>query len=55
MSTQAKNFIDLCRGESYSSIRQALRMVSPKVKNEIKDHYGFSNEEDLILGLNAGL
>jgi hypothetical protein len=55
MSTQAKNFIDLCRGEAISSIRQALRMVSPRVKNEIKDHYGFSNEEDLILGLNAGL
>lgn len=55
MSTQAKNFIDLCRGESFSSIRQALRLVSPRVKNEIKDLYGFSNEEDMILGLNAGL
>jgi hypothetical protein len=55
MSTQAKNFIDLCRGESVSSIQQALRLVSPRVKNEIKQHYGFSDETHLTYALQMGL
>ena len=55
MSTQAKNFIDLCRGEAISSIRQALRMVSPRVKNEIKQHYGFSDEDHMAYALQMGL
>jgi hypothetical protein len=55
MSTQAKNFIDLCRGEAISSIKQALRFVSPKVKNEIKQHYGFSDEDHMAYALQMGL
>ena len=55
MSTQAKNFIDLCRGEAISSIKQALRMVSPRVKNEIKQHYGFSDEDHMAYALQMGL
>lgn len=55
MSTQAKNFIDLCRGEAISSIKQALRFVSPKVKNEIKQHYGFSDDDHMANALQMGL
>lgn len=55
MSTQAKNFIDLCRGESVSSIQQALRLVSPRVKNEIKQHYGFRDETHMAFALQMGL
>ena len=55
MSTQANNFIDLCRGEAISSIKQALRFVSPKVKNEIKQQYGFSDEDHMAYALQMGL
>jgi hypothetical protein len=55
MSTQAKNFIDLCRGEAISSIKQALRFVSPRVKNEIRQHYGFSDDEHMAFALQMGL
>jgi len=55
MSTQAMNFINLCRGGSISSIQQALRLVSPRVKNEIKQHYGFSDETHMAFALQMGL
>lgn len=55
MSKQTENFINLCRGGSISSIKQALRLVSPKVKNEIKQHYGISDEDHMAYALQMGL
>ena len=53
MSTQAINSINLYRGNNANTIHALLQMQSSSVVNELKEHFGVSNLEDLAIKLSA--
>ena len=51
MSKQAKNFKNLVKGNSVSSITMALSMVKPSVRDELMKEFKVSTTEELVFKL----
>lgn len=54
MSAQAKNSLELYRGGNPSTIKQLLRMQSSSVVNELKEHFGTNDLDELSVRLSIG-
>lgn len=54
MTKQAQNSVDLYRGQNPATIKQALRMQSSSVVNELKEHFGVSDLDSLAARLSIG-
>lgn len=48
MSTQTKNFMELCLGSSTSTVKLALRNVRQSVIRELGQHYGCGEDINQI-------
>jgi hypothetical protein len=48
MSTQTKNFMELCLGASTSTVKLALRNVRQSVIRELGQHYGCGEDINQI-------
>jgi hypothetical protein len=53
MTQQAKNSIELYRGNNPSKILQLLRFQSPNVVNELKEHFGIQSLDALAVRLSS--
>lgn len=49
MTTQVQNFINLCRGNPVSTIKQALEFQKKSSVDEMMQHYDVSNIDDLAV------
>lgn len=54
MTQQAKNCIDLFRGNDPATIKRALKMQRQSIVNELKDHYKANDIDDLAYRLAIG-
>lgn len=51
MTSQAKNSIDLYRGNDPEKIKQLLRIQRSSVVDELKEHFGASDIDELAIKL----
>ena len=51
MTTQATNSLNLYRGGNPSTIEQLLKRQKSSVVDELKQHFGVSNNHDLAIRL----
>lgn len=49
MTTQVQNFINLCKGNPVSTIKQALKFQKKSSVDEMMQHYGVSSVDDLAV------
>lgn len=49
MTTQVQNFINLCKGNPVSTIKQALKLQKKSSVDEMMQHYGVSSVDDLAV------
>lgn len=54
MTPQANNSLALYRGNSPATIKQALRIQRSSVVEELKQHFGATNIDDLAVRLSIG-
>ncbi len=54
MTSQALNSIDLYRGNDPKKIKMLLRIQKSSVVNELKEHFGASDIDDLAVKLSIG-
>lgn len=54
MSKQATNFLALCKSAPISTIKQALKMQQASIVNELKAHFGVSDNDSLSARLSIG-
>lgn len=54
MTPQAKNSLNLYRGQAISSIKQALSIQKKSVVEELKQYFNTSNIDDLAVRLSIG-
>lgn len=51
MTKQAENSLDLFKSQSVSTIKQALKFQKKSVVDELMEHCGVSNIDDLAVAL----
>lgn len=54
MSTQAVNCLALFKGAPISTIKQALKMQKASIVEELKEHFGVSDNDSLAARLSMG-
>ena len=54
MSKQAENSLTLYKGGNPSTIEQLLKMQSPSVVNELKEHFNTTSFSELAVKLSRG-
>lgn len=54
MTAQAENSLGLYKGNDPDTIIQLLRMQSSNVVNELKNHFGVTDLDELALRLSLG-
>lgn len=54
MSAQAKNSLALYKGGNPATIKQLLRMQSQSVVDELKEHFGAKDLDELSVRLSIG-
>ena len=54
MSKQAENSLTLYKGGNPSTIEQLLKMQSPSVVNELKEHFNTTSLSELAVKLSRG-
>lgn len=55
MTTQLQNFINLCRDNSVSTVKQALKLQKKSNVDEMMQHYNVSSVDDLALRISNGI
>lgn len=54
LSSQARNCLDLFAGNPPSMIIRALKALSPRVVDELKQHFGSDDLEELAMKISSG-